>query len=112
MTISLDTYASKGEARVARKLVRAALESGYSLSIHDGEEWTVRRSKDADAILAALATTGMDSIRFRSPEGPRVGELVLVWGNDPEGRELVADIQAPWELDLIELESFVKRVLG
>jgi hypothetical protein len=112
MTISLDAYAAKGEARIARKIVNAAIASGYSLSVHDGEEWTLHKSQDVQAVLEALATTGIDTVRFRSPEGVRVGELVLVWGNDPEGSELVADIQAQWELDLVELESFVKRALA
>jgi len=111
MQISMDKFAAEGESRVARKIVNAAIASGYCLSVHDGEEWTLRRSKDAQAVLDALATTGMDTIRLRSPEGVRVGELILVWGNDPEGSELIADIQAPWEMDLVELEEFVKRTL-
>lgn len=42
---------------VTRKVVAVLLEAGYSLSLHDGEEWVLSRSKDAQAIDAALFHT-------------------------------------------------------
>lgn len=88
--ISLDKYAGKEEAAVARRLVRKAIEAGYKLSVNDGEEWTVKGSTDRKAVLEALASTGADTIRVRTMEGAKVGDLNLIYQNGP-GDELIAD---------------------
>lgn len=92
MANDLTTYATHGEARVARRLVRAALAAGYTISVNDGEEWTVKRSTREREILDALASTGEDMLRLRLPaSGEAVGSFWLVYGNDPDGSELIAD---------------------
>lgn len=88
----LNKYTTAGEARVARKLVKAALDAGYLISVNDGEEWTVKRSTNANTILDALATTEADLLRLRLPvSGDVVGSFWLIYGNDPSGDELIAD---------------------
>ena len=80
------------EKTVAAKLVAAAISSGYCLSVNDGEVWTVKKSTDKAAILAALETTGEDTLRIRdNATGERIGDVFLVWGNAPNGEELIAD---------------------
>ena len=91
MTASVLEYATKGEAAVARHLVRAALAGGYSLSVYDGEEWTVKRATKAAPILEALCSTGADVLRLRDTDGNPVGSFSLVWGNDETGEELLSD---------------------
>jgi hypothetical protein len=97
MTNTLSKYATAGEARVARKLVRAALAAGYAISVNDGEEWTVRRSTSQKAIFDALATTGEDYIRITAADPSNTvgwhsaGTFELIYGNDPSGEELIAD---------------------
>lgn len=89
---SLSKYATPGEGRAARKLVKAALAAGYCISVSDGEEWTVKRSTNAREIIDALCTTGGDVIRLRDPaDGAAVGSFVLIYGNDPSGEELISD---------------------
>ena len=92
MTNTLSKYATAGEARVARKLVRAALAAGYAISVNDGEAWTVKRSTREREILDALATTGEDWLRLYLPAtGESAGTFQLIYGNDPDGSELIAD---------------------
>ena len=80
------------EKTVAAKLVAAAIASGYCLSVNDGEEWTVKKSTDKAAILAALETTGQDIIRVRDiVTSVKIGDICLIWGNAPDGSELFAD---------------------
>ena len=91
------------EKTVAAKLVAAAIASGYCLSVNDGEMWTVKRSTNKAAILAALETTGEDIIRVRhmwteindndvvGDISLIVGDIILIWGNAPDGSELFAD---------------------
>ena len=82
-------YANADEARAARKLVKLALAKGYLVTVYDGEEYTLERSSDKNAILAALCTTGRDALRFTTVEGERIGVIGLVWGNSAE--ELISD---------------------
>lgn len=91
MTNSLSQYATAGEARAARKLVKAALARELSVSVNDGEETTVRRSRKYSEIIDALATTGEDYLILYAPTGDRVGTFYLIYGNDDDGSELIAD---------------------
>ena len=83
-------YATAGEAQAARILVHVALRDGYALSVSDGEEWTVERSRSEPEILDALATTGGDVVRLWK-DGRTLGWFYLVYGNADDGSELIAD---------------------
>lgn len=87
-------YATAGERHYARKLVRNLLSRGHYLSVCDGEDWTVVRSRKEEAILMALATTEIDEIIASDAAGTRLGWFQLIWGNAPEGDELIADHSA------------------
>jgi len=95
MPNSLTQYATAGEARVARKLVKAALAAGYTVSVNDGEEWTVKRSTKEREIIDALATTDEDRLLLRSPTANDIGDVIgsfwLIYGNDESGEELISD---------------------
>ena len=88
---ALDMYATVGEAEAARQLVEAVLERGYALSVSDGEEWTVERSRTESEILDALATTDGDVLRLWTEDGATHGWFYLVYGNAEDGSELIAD---------------------
>lgn len=88
---SLERYATPGERRVTRKLCYAALDMGYTLSVWDGEEWTLTHAWRLRDVLAALCTTGMDVVRINHAHGPSAGRFWLVWGNAEDGSELIAD---------------------
>lgn len=83
-------YTTAGERGTATRLVRAALKAGYTVSAYDEEEWTVKRSDSEAAILPALGGTDTTTLHFRR-DGEMVGLIVLIWGNDPDGSELIAD---------------------
>lgn len=72
------------ERRIVGRLVDAGLSMGYSVSVNDGEEWTVKRSSNRKEIMDALATTDSDTLRFHTSGGDRVGGFFLVWGNDED----------------------------
>lgn len=95
--VDLDRFAQPGEAKAARALLRRALSAGYAVSVYDGEEWTVRRSRKFEELEGALASTDHDTIRldrqdFNNASGWHfVGTILLVWGNAADGSELAAD---------------------
>lgn len=82
-----------GEQQAAERLVDLILQEPMNLiSVCDGEEWTVKRSRDRAVILAALATTDQDAIRVRDgATGASRGSFDLIWGNADDGSELIAD---------------------
>jgi predicted fused transcriptional regulator/phosphomethylpyrimidine kinase len=94
-------YTTPGERGVATRLVRAAIHAGYAVSVYDGEEYTVKRSRRERQILAALASTEEDWLVIRDSAGERVGALVLIWGNDPDGEELIADYTDKPEIEAL-----------
>lgn len=92
---SLRQHATRGEALAASRLVALALADGLSVSVNDGEEWTVSGSRDLAVILAALATTGADNVRFRRSDASHAGTVGLIYGNASDGSELIADYSLP-----------------
>lgn len=86
--MSIEKYATQTERRIAEATVDAMLAAGWSLSVFDGEEYTVRHSRDRAQVLGALATTSDDRLFASQPDGARVGFVWLVWGN---GCDLLSD---------------------
>jgi hypothetical protein len=90
--LSLDQYTGHLEAAAVRLLIDHALAQDWTVSVNDGEEWTVKKSRDRDEILAALATTGEDILKFRDSEGKALGTMWLIYqGGDNPGDEVVND---------------------
>jgi len=79
----------KMERRICTALVGSCLRRGYLISVHDSEEWVVKKSTDKAEILAALASTDSDTIRIRDVLGMSAGSFELIYGND--GWDVVAD---------------------
>lgn len=95
----MSAHYSEGEVNAAIRLVEKLLENQQVLlSVNDGEEWVVRRSRNKEEILNALGSTGEDLVRaFQLQEdqrAPIAGSFHLVWGNASDGSELIADMTA------------------
>jgi hypothetical protein len=94
------------ELAVFNRLITACLAKGYFVSVHDGEEWAVKRSSDMSEIREAATAVEMVELVIRDMENNRkVGWISIIWGNAPDGSELIADYTAN-----PEMEALVKRV--
>ena len=91
-----------------RRVVDLLLEAGYSLSVNDGEEWTLVHSLDADAVMTALRTTDEDRLVAHGKSGRRVGAVYFVYGNMP--CEVVADNSTSLNDVLIPLDAFCAEI--
>lgn len=97
MTTSFQQYATAGERKVARRLIKAALAAGYTIGVDDGEEMTVKRASKLKTIEDALCTTGEDTLQLYAADPSKTvgwfgaGRFYLVWGNADDGSELIAD---------------------
>lgn len=90
------------EKTVVGKIVSNAIKLGYTVSVYDGEEWSVKRSDDKSAIMAAVYTTDMDRLTIRDKAGELIGTVALVYGNsasevmsDWHDNELMDKVLAP-----------------
>lgn len=77
------------EKSVLRGIINRALAKGFTVSLFDGEEWTVRRSRNAQEVIGAMFTVDEETLRFRDAEGVKIGDAFIVHGNSPE--EVVCD---------------------
>jgi hypothetical protein len=83
-------YVSDTEARIAHKLISAALKAGFKVSVHDGEEWPVKGSTSQNEIEAECFATDETTLRFRLTGEPatKVGDVLLILGN---GEDVISD---------------------
>lgn len=86
---TLPRHAHPVERDIAHGLVNRVLSDGYTISVYDGEEYMIKRSSDAVAILSTMSHTGEDSLFIRDASGHMIGSVYLVYGNEPEN--LIAD---------------------
>lgn len=86
------------ELPIARRIIKNGLKAGYTISVYDGEVWTVKKSTNAREIHAALASTDSDTVRFRTADGVPVGSVLFIWGN---GEEVVSDCTDKPEIDAL-----------
>ena len=72
------------EDQIIQATIKAFLSRGYLLSMCDGEEITVVKSVDKDAIFAAMKTTDEDYLFVHSLASGyrRVGWVRFIYGNE------------------------------
>ena len=92
---------STGKKRAAKRLVKIILsDPDNMISVYDGEEWAIKRSRNTKDILDALGNTDYDDINVRSRGTEelelagnfrRKGWFSLVWCNSEDGSDLISD---------------------
>lgn len=98
------------EQKICRKVIADALATGYSLSVHDGEDITVRRSSDAAEIFGALMTTDEDRLYFHLPDNEtgQNGMVYFVYGND--GFDVICDYSIKLETQLAGAQALAEQL--
>lgn len=76
------------EKMIIRKVVKNAISLGYTVSLFDSEEWTVKRSSNVAEVMEAVQSTEEDTLAFRK-DGEHVGSVWLIYGNSAS--EVMAD---------------------
>lgn len=91
------------ENEIIRVVVDSALAEGFCLSVWDGGEMAVRRSTNADEIIAALKATDADTLHYYRMDAMQRpvhwGVVVLIYGNC--GWDVISD-------NSIKLEPYLK----
>lgn len=90
--------------------------SSYCISVWDGEEYQVERSRDLDKIMAAIGQCDEETIVVRHatdegrPEGLKVGSMYLVYGYG--GWDVIADTNDHSMHELLEGANKLADELG
>ena len=90
-------YCSQTEQRIAKALVRRALERGFLISVFDGEETVLSQSSNELEIFFSMNSTECDVLRFWQ-DGERIGFVTLIWGND---EDLISDYSDRPEIEAL-----------
>ncbi len=96
-------YMWKSEVLIIKALIREILKRDLSISVYDGEEYPVKRSKDHLEIQRNVAATDETQFRVRDAEGNQVAWFLLIHGNwgdvisDCTDNELTEEITAAIE---------------
>lgn len=100
----IERFAPPEAAARAATLVTHALEQGYAVSVHDGEEYVLRKSTDFAAIWQAMGSTDADTLQLYR-DGRSAGWVLLIWCN---GVDVISD----YTVDLDDLAEGVMKAHG
>lgn len=74
------------------RLVKIILNRGYSITVNDGEDDVVSKSKNLLEIRSALYSTDEDYLYvYKDDQKHHIGCIYLVYGNAKDGSEVVCD---------------------
>jgi hypothetical protein len=84
------------ERLIAERVTRDLIAAGFALDVFDGEETTLKNSREVGAVMPALMTTDEDHLIARRPEAPSTSASVLfVYGNG--GFDVISDYSVSLE---------------
>lgn len=94
------------EKGVVRSIVSSAIAQGYSVSLHDGEEWAIKQATTVQQIMQGIMTTDCDKLLFRKiGQSVPCGSVFLVYGNS------ASEVMNDWT-DSTEMETILKNALA
>lgn len=91
-TKSKVSKALQNERRIVRAIVKDAIADGCVVSVHDGEEWMIKRSSKITHVMGAIMATDSDNLKIRdAATGEHVGTVAFIYGNGSDGAAVIAD---------------------
>lgn len=82
------------ERKIIRSLINDGLDSGYTISVSNGEEPATEPMNSVGRIMKSMFATDEERLIFYM-DGMRAGWVCLVYGND--GDDVVADYSVSME---------------
>jgi hypothetical protein len=99
------------EERIAKQCIRDLIDAGYEISVYDGEDITVSRSRDAGLIFAAMGTADEDFLMPHRPGEAAAASFVrFIYGND--GWDVINDYGTSLEKALARTNALVDKLAG
>lgn len=96
------------ERAIAGKIVDSLLSAGYAVTVDDGEESTVRRSRDKVEIVGAMFQCDVDHLYVRHVDSGERGFVHLVYGNS--GHDVISDYSINLESALGGISEYAESL--
>jgi hypothetical protein len=97
------------EKRIAREVIKGLLSAGFTVSVNDGEETTVKQSTDADTIFTAMMTTDEDYLLAHRPgETKKSAWVRFIYGNS--GWDVINDYSTSLETVLTNTNLLADKI--
>lgn len=96
------------EKRIVKAIVTMFLDLGYTISVFDGEVFSVKRSSNKTEILNDCFDTDAVNLKMRDSTGEYVGTVYLVYGND--GFDVVSDYSVSLEHHMKCIEELADKL--
>jgi len=97
------------ERRIAAKLINDALNKGYKVCLHDGQETTVWKSSKVSEVMKASRTVDSDLLSFYDRD-EYLGHAVLVYNSGNQGLDLISNHSCTDTMD--DLLSGVNKLIA
>ena len=91
------------EKGIAKRVVRSAIAAGYTVSLWDGGEYAVKRSRKLSEIVDAMFAVDEESLEIRDTEGGMIGTVWMVYGND--GFDALSDYTATETMEKLLVDA-------
>lgn len=101
----------KIEDQIIRATIQELLDAGFLVSVNDGEETTVVRSRYIDKIFQALRTTDQDYLYAHKPDE---GNLIYgwVWLIHENGVDVISDHTVSLEPQISKIMAMIDEYEG
>lgn len=77
-------HVSLVERIIIQEILGAADARFLSVSVFDGERWSLKKSRDFQTIKGVVGVTDETTLHFCDSEGEEVGSISLVHGNESD----------------------------
>ncbi len=95
------------EQRIVKRLVKAALEAGYTISVNNGgDDDEIRNSTDEQAIVKELFATDSETLLLMKDGKAKF--VSLIYGND--GYDVIADYSSSLSSLVEGLNSYIEQI--
>lgn len=98
------------EQAIVRKVVATLLadEDNYTISVHDGDGVTLRRSRDINAIVGAMMTTDEEMLLVYPHNGNDRRTIIFIYGNN--GFDVINDYSTSLESIMEPISKWVDEL--
>tara|TARA_A200000159_G_scaffold66912_2_gene61930 strand:- start:12894 stop:13265 length:372 start_codon:yes stop_codon:yes gene_type:complete len=86
---NLPRYCNNDDRLCVQLLLDELCRWGRVISVHDGEEWMLKKCSDPDLVLDTLSHTGEDTIDVFDRLGHHLGQFWLIYNNGSEGDPMI-----------------------
>lgn len=92
------------ELKIVRKTASTLIRAGYAISVHDGEEVVLKRSRKVTDIMGVVFTTDEDNFFVYPKDSEQASFVRFIYGND--GWDVINDYGTSLEAVMAPVNAY------